>query len=80
MLSLLIRATLALSVASTCFAQTTNTTDRFVSEIPPEEAQTLAEIVEDPAPVVVKRGNGGSPAYNLYSAALPIPPLAQVKQ
>lgn len=83
MLSLLTRATLALSLASSCVAQTAAKpgSDRFFSEIPKEEEAALAAIVEDsPTDDVALRKGGESPNYPLYSAALPIPPLAQVKQ
>lgn len=88
MLNLLTRATLALTVATSCIAQTAEkpTSDRFFSEIPKEEELALANIVEDVAPdpdaskgVALKKDDG-SPSYKLYSAALPIPPVAQVKQ
>lgn len=83
MVSLLTRATLALSLTSLCRAQTAKVPqDRFASEIPKEEAAALAAIVEDePPPPSAQRGGGSStPNYSLYSVALPIPPVAQVKQ
>lgn len=81
MWSKLAQTVLTLSFATHCLSQNVTVPgDRFYSEIPQEEAAALAEIVEDPAPVIVKRGSGTSPALTLYSTALPIPPVAQVKQ
>lgn len=56
--------------------------DRFASENPESEKITLSQIVEDEPGngTVVRKRSISSPAYTLYSAALPIPPIAQVKQ
>jgi bilirubin oxidase len=80
MLTKLVRATLALSLAARCLGQ-----DRFVSEIPATEESALAGIVEDdPADEPQFRSSGDeddeSPAYTLYQKALPIPPVATPKQ
>jgi hypothetical protein len=82
MLSFITQAALALSLAGPGLAQVRPAPDRFASQIPQSEAAALAGIVEDdPANVPAQRGGGdGSPAYTLYSVALPIPPVAQVKQ
>jgi bilirubin oxidase len=80
MLWFLTQATLALIVTSPAFTQ--GTSNRFASEIPQAEAVALSQIVEDEvvgAPAA-RKGGSNSPAYTLYSAALPIPPVAQVKQ
>jgi bilirubin oxidase len=80
MLSLITQATLALNIAGLAFGQVTP--NRFASEIPQAETVALANIVEDdPASIpAARKGGSSSPAYTLYSAALPIPPVAQVKQ
>lgn len=83
MLSKLAHIALALSYATHCFAQTAKVPqDRFANQIPKTESLALAQIVEDdPASAPAARGGGSStPSYTLYSVALPIPPLAQVKQ
>jgi hypothetical protein len=80
MLSFITQTTLALSISGLAFAQVKP--DRFASEIPKSEAVALANIVEDSptgAPAA-RKGGKTSPAYTLYSVALPIPPVAQVKQ
>ena len=50
-------------------------------DIPPEEVEALAGIVEDeppPPPAVIKRGSDPSPPYNyIYQKPLPIPPVKQ---
>jgi hypothetical protein len=80
MLSFITQATLALSISGLAFAQV-KPTDRFASEIPKSEAVALANIVEDsPTGAAARKGGSASPAYTLYSVALPIPPVAQVKQ
>jgi bilirubin oxidase len=75
------QATLALSYSGLAFAQV-KPTNRFASEIPKSEAVALANIMEDSptsAPAA-RKGGSASPAYTLYSVALPIPPVAQIKQ
>jgi hypothetical protein len=84
MLSLSVQAALLLSLAVPNFAQISPDPNRFKSEIPQAEAQKLTQIVEDQPDAVpggsARKGGNSSPAYTLYSAALPIPPVAQVKQ
>ncbi|KAF2031423.1 Cupredoxin [Setomelanomma holmii] len=83
MLSLITHAAFALSLAGLVLGQAAKPTpNRFASEIPQSEAVALAGIVEDdPASApAFPQGGSSSAAYTLYSAALPIPPLAQVKQ
>jgi bilirubin oxidase len=81
MLSLITQATLALNIVGLAFGQV-KPTDRFASEIPQAETVALSKIVEDDSTSVpaARKGGNSSPAYTLYSAALPIPPVAQVKQ
>lgn len=82
MVSFLTRATLALSLTTLCHAQAAKVPqDRFASQIPKQESAALAAIVEDqPGAPAARQGDSSSPAYSLYSVALPIPPVAQVKQ
>jgi bilirubin oxidase len=82
MLSFFTRATLALIIAGPASGQAITPSNRFASEIPKTEAVALSGIVEDdPANApAARKGGSESPAYTLYSAALPIPPVAQVKQ
>jgi bilirubin oxidase len=82
MLSIVTQATLALFLAAYASAQSNAAPNRFAGEIPKAEALALSQIVEDdPAGAsAARKGGSESPAYTLYSAALPIPPLAQVKQ
>ena len=63
-------------VAGRCFAQ-----DDAPSNIPPEEAEALENIVEDDAGGVFKvLKDWESPEYNLiYRVPLPIPPVKQPK-
>jgi hypothetical protein len=82
MLSFFTQATLAFLLAGSASAQSNVPSNRFAGEIPKAEALALSQIVEDdPAGApAARKGGSQSPAYTLYSAALPIPPLAQVKQ
>lgn len=82
MFSFVIHAALAMLLAAPIVAQAAVPASRFSVEIPKAEAAILSQIVEDdPASVPAQRKGGSeSPAYTLYSATLPIPPLAQVKQ
>lgn len=83
MLLLLTHAILAISLAAPCLAQTGKVPlNRFASDIPKEETLVLAGIVEDAAggALAARQGGDSSPAYTLYSVALPIPPVAQVQQ
>lgn len=83
MLFTLRQALLVLSFTSACLSQTAKVPlNRFASEIPAAEAKALAGILEDdPAGVpTTRKGGSTTPAYTLYSAALVIPPVAQVKQ
>jgi bilirubin oxidase len=82
MLSIVTQATLALFLAASASAQSNAPSNRFAGEIPKAEAVALSQIVEDdPAGApAARKGGSESPAYTLYSAALPIPPLAQIKQ
>lgn len=76
MLSKLARATLALTFISSCTVQA-----QYTTEIPAAEASALAQIVEDdPADFAQLQSGDGSPAYTLYSKALPIPEVATPKQ
>ncbi|KAJ4300954.1 hypothetical protein N0V90_003043 [Kalmusia sp. IMI 367209] len=76
MLSKLARATLALTLASSCLVQ-----GQFATEIPAAESSALAQIVEDdPADSFQAKKDSGSPAYTLYQKALPIPDVAVPKQ
>jgi bilirubin oxidase len=82
MVSFFTRAALAFIVAGPALGQTVTPSNRFASEVPKTEAVALSKIVEDDganAPAA-RKGGSESPAYTLYSAALPIPPVAQVKQ
>lgn len=82
MLSFFTQATLALILAGPTISQVNDPADRFASEIPQAESVALSKIVEDdPADAPpARKGGDASPAYTLYSVALPIPPVAQVKQ
>jgi len=83
MLSFITQAALTLALTGTVVAQGTTPANRFKSGIPQTEAVALTQIVEDdPANLPAARSGGDdeSPAYTLYSATLPIPPVAQVKQ
>ena len=73
----LFQAALGLSLFIPTLAQ-----DRFFTEIPAEEANTLSQIVEDdPVPAAGKGQDWISPVYNqIYQVALPIPPVKQPKQ
>jgi len=81
MLSFVTQASLALLLAVPILGQAAKP-NRFASEIPQTEAVALAGIVEDDSISLAAARKGGdeSPAYTLYSMALPIPPVAQVKQ
>lgn len=72
----------ALLLSGSALAQNKPAPDRFASEIPQSESVALSKIVEDdPASEpAARKGGNSSPAYTLYSAQLPIPPIAQVKQ
>ncbi|KAK7184048.1 multicopper oxidase [Paraphaeosphaeria sporulosa] len=74
MLSKLVRATLALTLTSSCVVQA-----QFVTQIPAAEASAIAGIVEDDPANDPQFRKIGSPAYTLYSAALPIPEVATPK-
>ncbi|OAL02734.1 hypothetical protein IQ06DRAFT_119700 [Phaeosphaeriaceae sp. SRC1lsM3a] len=82
MLSFFTQATLALLLSRPALAQNNPSSNRFASEVPQSETVALSNIVEDdPANLpAARKGGDESPAYTLYSAALPIPPVAQVKQ
>jgi bilirubin oxidase len=82
MVSFITQAMVALIIAGPALAQVKAPPNRFASEIPKAEAVALSQIVEDEvvgAPAA-RKGGSDSPAYTLYSAALPIPPVAHVKQ
>ncbi|KAH7074627.1 Cupredoxin [Paraphoma chrysanthemicola] len=81
MLSFFTQASL-LALAVPVLAQVKPAPSRFNSQVPQSEVAALAGIVEDdPANAPAQRKGGDeSPAYTLYSVALPIPPVAQVKQ
>jgi bilirubin oxidase len=74
------QANLALILATPALTQ--GTSNRFFSEIPQAEEVASTQIVEDEVVTAAALRNSGdkSPAYKLYSVALPIPPVAQVKQ
>lgn len=50
---------------------------QFTKNIPEDEAAALASIVEDEPGNDLQRRTPLSPAYTLYQAALPIPPVKQ---
>jgi bilirubin oxidase len=74
MFSKLVRATVALTLTSSCIVQA-----QFATKVPAAEASALAGIVEDDPASFPKFKKAGSPAYTLYSAALPIPAPATPK-
>ena len=68
----------ALLLSGSALAQNKPAPDRFASEIPQSESKIVED---DPASEpAARKGGNSSPAYTLYSAQLPIPPIAQVKQ
>jgi bilirubin oxidase len=73
--------TLAASL-SLLISSATSQVDQFTSNIPPEEAAALAQIVEDgPADAPMLRKDSTSPEYSLiYKVPLPIPPVKQPKK
>ncbi|KAJ4344687.1 uncharacterized protein N0V89_012431 [Didymosphaeria variabile] len=74
MLSKLARATVALTLTSSCLVQA-----QFATKVPAAEASAVAGIVEDDPADFPKFKKTGSPAYTLYSEALPIPAPATPK-
>jgi bilirubin oxidase len=80
MLSFFTQANLALILATPALTQ--GTSDRFFSEIPQAEEVALTQIVEDKVVTTpaLRKGGDESPVYNLYSVALAILLVTQVKQ
>jgi hypothetical protein len=75
MLSFFTQANLALILAT--LALTQGVSDHFFSEILQAEEVALTQIVEDKVVIAatLRKGGDESPAYKLYSVALPIPPV-----
>lgn len=65
---------MALTLASSCVVQA-----QIITKIPAAEASAIAGIVEDDPDDDLQAKKTGSPAYTLYSAALPIPDVATPK-
>ncbi|KAI0022963.1 Cupredoxin [Xylariomycetidae sp. FL0641] len=69
-------------VVATCLCASTLAQEPYELAIPPQEAVTLSQLVEDdPGKIVHVTKDGESPPYPLmFQVPLPIPPVAQPKQ
>ncbi|KAK8015953.1 blue copper oxidase cueO precursor [Apiospora marii] len=79
MLSMINSLALAVCLATKALAQDNG--HGYTYNIPPEEAQSLTQIIEDdPRDIVTILKDGGSPEYPIiYRVPLPIPPVKQPK-